>query len=156
MKRFPEFLLLPGADRWLLIKTALLVEAISLGIRLVPLRILWRLLTRVANSPVGPWHAAHHSADRVTWAVELASRNTLGAKSCLTQAMAAQVLLARRGYPALLHIGVARGEHGRFQAHAWVESKGKVVLGGPDIESFTPLAVLEVGGSNAFPEQNFD
>jgi hypothetical protein len=53
------------------------------------------------------------------------------------------MLLARRGYPALLHIGVAKGKEGQFQAHAWVESEGKVVIGGAGLGCFTTLAVLE-------------
>jgi hypothetical protein len=71
----------------------------------------------------------------------MASRHTLGLKTCLAQSLAAQVLLTRRGYPTLLHIGVVRGEGGQFQAHAWVESEGKIVIGGSDLEHYTPLAV---------------
>jgi hypothetical protein len=73
-----------------------------------------------------------------------------GAKTCLNQALAAQMLLAQRGYPALLHIGVAKGKEGQFQAHAWVESEGKVVIGGSGPECFTPLAVLEETGLKDF------
>jgi transglutaminase superfamily protein len=147
-------LLPPSADWWLLIKAALLLEAIKLSLLLLPFRTSMRLLTRVAGWPVGPWHAGYHPADRVPWAVELASRCTPGAKSCLTHALAAQVMLGRRGYPTLLHIGVANGEQRRFQAHAWLESKGKVIIGGSEQEPFAPLAILQAGelkdlGSNS-------
>ena len=73
-----------------------------------------------------------------------------GAKTRLNQALVTQMLLARRGYPALLHIGVAKGKEGQFQAHAWVESEGKVVIGGSGLECFTPLAVLEEKGLKDF------
>jgi Transglutaminase-like superfamily len=73
-----------------------------------------------------------------------------GAKTRLNQALATQMLLARRGYPALLHIGVAKGKEGQFQAHAWVESEGKVVIGGAGLGCFTPLAVLEEKGLKDF------
>ncbi len=138
-----RFLLLPAADRWLLIKAALLLEAIKLGLRLLPFRTVRRLLARAAGGPARrPRCANHASADGVAWAVDVASRHVPGAKSCLTQALAAQVLLTRRGYPALVHIGVTRGEQGRFQAHAWVESEDKVVIGESELERFTPLTVL--------------
>jgi hypothetical protein len=88
-------------------------------------------------------HADHPSADRIAWAVETASRHTPGLKTCLTQALAAHVLLARRGYPALLRLGVAKGEREQFQAHAWVESEGKIMIGGSELERYTPLAVLK-------------
>jgi hypothetical protein len=147
MEPLRKFLLVPCADGWLLIKAALLMEAIKLSMLLLPFRTLMRFLARVADWPMGPWHVGYHSGDRVAWAVEMASWRMPGAKSCLTQALAAQVLLGRRGYPTLLHIGVARGEQGRFQAHAWVESEGKVVTGGTGLENFIPLAVFKGEGS---------
>src|SRR5438309_451978 len=67
--------------------------------------------------------------DRVVWAVVVASRY-VPMSTCLTQALAAQVLLARRGYSAHLHIGVAKeGAEAKLKAHAWVESDGKVLIG---------------------------
>jgi hypothetical protein len=142
-----KFLRLPAADRWLLIKAALLLEAIAVGKRLLPFRILRRLLARAADTPTGPGHTDRLSPDKFAWAVEAANRHTPGTKACLTQALAVQVLLARAGHPALLHLGVARGERGQFRAHAWVESEGKVIIGGPGLEDFTPLTILEGGGS---------
>jgi hypothetical protein len=53
------------------------------------------------------------------------------------------VLLARHGHPALVRIGVVRGEGGGVQAHAWVESEGAVVIGGAELDRYTPLAGLE-------------
>jgi hypothetical protein len=141
-----RFLALSAADKWLLVKAALLLEAIKVGMRLLPFRTLRRLSTLAAGAPArGLRHAdrASSSAERVAWAVQAASRSTPGVKSCLTQALVAQMLLSRRGHAALLHIGVAKGERGRFQAHAWVESEGKVMIGGSGVERFTPLAVLE-------------
>lgn len=147
MEHLRRFLRLPAAERRLLIKAALLLESIKLGMRLLPFRTLRRLLDRAAARPLGPQRASHSSVERVVWSVEAASRHTPGVKTCLTQALAAQVLLARRSCPALLHIGVAKGEEqGEFQAHAWVESEGKVVIGGPALERYVPLAVLEVDG----------
>lgn len=48
--------------------------------------------------------------------------------SCLTQALAARTLLRRYGQAADLKIGVAR-ENGKFEAHAWLEIDGQIVLG---------------------------
>jgi Transglutaminase-like superfamily len=140
-----KFLLLAAADRRLLVEAALLLETIKLGMRLLPFRTLRGLSARAAGAPArGLRHAGPAcSAERVGWAVEAASRHGPGAaKSCLVQALAAQVLLARHGHPALLRIGVARREGGRFQAHAWVESGSEVVVGGSGHERFTPLTVL--------------
>jgi hypothetical protein len=144
MEPLRKFLLLPAADTWLLIKTALLLVAIKLAMRLLPFRTLRRLAIIATSAPMRRLRNTDHaSADRAIWAVEATSRHIPGVKSCLIQALATQVLLARRGYPALLHIGVTRGEHGQFRAHAWVESEGKVVIGKSGLERFTPLAVLK-------------
>jgi hypothetical protein len=62
------------------------------------------------------------------------------AATCLAQALAAQVLLGRDGYESTLRIGVARGERRNFQAHAWLECQGMVVVGAVDtLPHFTPL-----------------
>lgn len=142
MERLSKFSRLPTTEQRLLIKAALLVEAIKLGMRLLPFRTLRRLLARAADAPLGVGQAKHGtSAERVAWAVGVASRHTPGIKTCLAQALAAQVLLARRGHPALVRIGVVRGDRERFEAHAWVESEGRVLLGGSGLERFTPLTV---------------
>lgn len=111
-----------------MLKAALLLAAAWAGLRLLPFQTLRRLLA---------------------WAAEILPANlgsdqpsTPWAKTCLTQALAAQVLLERRGYPAQLHIGAVRGEQGQFQAHAWVESGGRIVIGGQERARYTPLFAL--------------
>jgi hypothetical protein len=147
MAHLRRFLRLSTTELWLLVKATLLLEVIKLGMQLLPFRALRRLLDRVAGTPAGWRHTNYTSVDpsvdKIAWIVEMASRRTPGAKSCLTQALAAQVMLTRRGYPSRLHLGVAKGERGQFKAHAWVESEGKVVMGGSELGGFTPLTVLE-------------
>ena len=151
MNLLRKFLLLPATDKWLLIKAATLLEAIKLSMRLLPFQTLLRLTARASGMSVRrSLHADRASTDKVAWAVEVASRHTLGHKTCLNQALATQVLLARRGYPARLHVGAAKGTKGRFQAHAWVESEGKIIIGGSGLESFVPLAILEERGLKRF------
>jgi len=135
-----------STELWLLFKATVLLETIKLGMQLLPFRALRRLLDRVAGTPAGWRHTNYTSVDKIAWVIETASRRTPGAKSCLNQALAAQVLLTRGGYPSQLHIGVAKGERGQFKAHAWVESEGKVVIGGSELGGFTPLTVLEREG----------
>lgn len=144
MARLHEFLRLTITERCLLIKAALLLEAIKLGMRLFSFRTLRRLLVRASKAPKGLPASRGPSADSVGWAVEVASRNTFGVKTCLAQALATQLLLARRGHSSLLHIGVLKGEREQFQAHAWVESGSSIVIGGrSQLERYTPLVVLE-------------
>jgi hypothetical protein len=48
--------------------------------------------------------------------------------TCLTQALAARALLYRTGCKAVIRYGVTQID-GSFEAHAWVEADGRIVLG---------------------------
>ena len=50
---------------------------------------------------------------------------------CLAQALATNIMLARRGYESEVHIGVPEEPSDEFVAHAWVTSQDRVVIGGP-------------------------
>jgi transglutaminase superfamily protein len=60
--------------------------------------------------------------------------------NCLVRALAAGIVLKRYGYPSELKIGVTRPVSGRFEAHAWLESGGNVVIGGAQLDQYVPLA----------------
>jgi len=145
MKRLRKFLDLPPTERRLLVRATLLLGAIRLGLGLLPFQTFRRLLTHVTYAPIGLLNAERPSADRVAWAVTVAGRYMLGARACLTKALAVQVLLARHGQQAHLRLGVVRGEEGCLEAHAWVESDGRVVIGGSEseLERYTPLTALD-------------
>ena len=139
MNPLRKFFRLRRSEQWLLLKAALLLGAIRIGLRLFPFQRLKQLLDSASKS-----HAANQfSADRIAWAVTAASRYVLGDKPCLTQALAAQLLLKQQGYPACLRIGVAREDGGKLQAHAWVESEDRVVVGGGELSRYTPLPAFD-------------
>jgi hypothetical protein len=142
MKRLHSFIRLPATQRSLLIRAALMLWATRLGLWLLPFQTLRRLLARFALGPTRVSDTDGCSTARVVWAVEAAARHMPLANTCLTQALAAQVLLARRGYPAFLRIGVVKGDKDNLQAHAWVESGGEVVIGGYELERYAHLATL--------------
>jgi hypothetical protein len=77
------------------------------------------------------------------WAVRLASRYVPRA-TCLVQALATQSLLGRNGHAGEVHIGVALDPKLGFRAHAWVESRGEVLIGGSEeLDGYSPLLVLD-------------
>lgn len=75
---------------------------------------------------------------RVPQAVRLAACIVPGA-SCLTQALAAQIMFARRNIPSTLVVGVEDSRS--FAAHAWLELQGIPVLGG-DRESLGGYGII--------------
>ena len=116
-------------------------------------------------SDVEPTRASIHEVWDCSHAVRRAACLVPGA-SCLTQAMVLQMMLARRGHFCAVCIGVerraapdnsgevaapkfrsnplARGSDvadGKFRAHAWVEWRGRVLIGG-DVRGWKPLTVF--------------
>ncbi len=62
--------------------------------------------------------------------------------TCLTQALAAQALLARRGESAQVCFGVEKNVS-PFRAHAWLESaEGQMLIGHVDLSQFARLATV--------------
>jgi hypothetical protein len=143
MKLLRKYLRLRAMDRRLLVKSALLLGAVRLGLWLLPFQTLWRFLTKMSCATT-TWHDTDQtSIERVVWAVAVASRY-IPAATCLTQALTTRVLLGRQGHLANLRIGVARSETGQFEAHAWVECQGRIVIGGTNASfRYTPLPPLE-------------
>jgi hypothetical protein len=146
MRRLHRFLRLSGVKQRLLLKATLLLGMIKLGLWLLPFETFRRLLIGFSETPVRLRDTDRSSLGEVTWAVETAGRCLPRASTCLTLALTEQVLLLRRGHEAVIHIGIAKEDGERFQAHAWVESEGKIVIGGHEIERYTPLASLEGKG----------
>jgi len=146
MRQIYKFLRLPSTDRCLLVKSAFLVVAIRLGLWLLPFQTLWRLLARMSQATIEAQEADQAYLDRVVWAVTVASRYMPGAITCLTRALASVVLLGQCGHRVCLRIGVAKGEGGQLEAHAWVECEERIVVGGSkQLSRYTPLPALQVG-----------
>lgn len=145
MTRLRRFLRLPRADRGLLLEALLLVSLIRLVLWVVPFRALRRSLYRLTDVPAAAGGVTGRGLppDRIGWAVAAASRYVPRA-TCLVQALAGRVLLERQGHPASLRIGVARDdERGNFEAHAWLECQGRVVIGGRQSERYRPLVAAD-------------
>lgn len=80
---------------------------------------------------------------RITWSVCTVSRY-VPATTCLTQAFSALTLLSAFGQLASLRIGVAKSSEGKLEAHAWVESGGKIVIGNlPDLSRYRVLSPID-------------
>ncbi|MEG4292377.1 lasso peptide biosynthesis B2 protein [Microcoleus sp. C2C3] len=149
MKRLRKFLSLTPSDRVLLINALLLLGAIRLGLKLLPFETLRRFLARIAQPIRTLQEAEKASVDKVAWAVMVASHYIPGAR-CLAQALATQVLLERRGYPTQLRIGFTRDKGGQMSAHAWVESEGRVAIGGTgNMARYIPVPIQEIEGNES-------
>jgi hypothetical protein len=143
MKRLSKFVALPAADRWLLAQAGLLVVSIRIGLWVLPFRWLKEFIGSMGQGAAEPQGLNRDFPFKVAWTVQVSSQLVPRA-SCLTQALATQLMLARRGYQSNLRIGVMRDEGGKFEAHAWVESQGVVIIGGrQDLTRYVPLPSLK-------------
>ena len=140
MKALHRFWALSGSDKMFLAGCVTTVAMVRLCLTLFSFNRMraWLPAMRAEEVP------APTELKRVAWGIRNAARLVPGA-SCLTQALSGQIVLARRGKTSQVRIGVARDEQGRFIAHAWLVSEGRVVLGGAEanIKRFTPLTDLD-------------
>jgi hypothetical protein len=141
MRRLRAFVLLPSTERNLLISATLWLGAVRLGLWLLPFRTLRRLLKH-SRRPSRRWSKIGHvSPEQIAWAVTLAAHYI--PNTCLSRALATQALLERAGFSTYLRIGLAKKSSGQLEAHAWVESQGKIVIGAlGDLSRYVPLPPL--------------
>jgi Transglutaminase-like superfamily len=143
MKHLHKLFSLQASDRHLLIKTFILLGAIRLGLWLLKFRTLLKLLAEISSQNEELQVAKQVSAGKIVWAVNAVSRYMPGVK-CLARALTAEIMMKSYGYSPQLRIGVAKGEKGNLQAHAWIEYQGKVAIGNlPDLSRYIPLPSLQ-------------
>ena len=139
MSRIRRFLRLSCEERWLILKATWLLATIRFGVWLLPFPVARRLLkeasrysSRLAANPM--------PVKQYAWAVAAVSRLVPGGDHCLSQALAVQTFLARRGYDCKICFGVQRLPGVPFTAHAWVEHDGVVLIGGDYLSRFVRLS----------------
>lgn len=128
MFRLLKFVRLPAAEKILFIETLLLVPTVRIAIWVVPYRILQKGFVRTLSPKTDAGGADWRQIEKITNFVRLTSRFVPFA-SCLTQALAALYLLRVKGQDAELKIGVKKDENARFEAHAWLEKDGRIIIG---------------------------
>jgi hypothetical protein len=126
-------------DSLLLVEAVALLALARLIVIIVPFRFVARLLARMPQSG----RSDEMLIRRIAWAVRLGARNVPWRAVCLPQAMAAMVMLARRGCASSLHVGAGRVPDGGLIAHAWLMSDCTIVIGEAGIDQVAPL--LRVG-----------
>jgi hypothetical protein len=145
MNRFREFLRrLRSAEQVLLVRPAKLLSAIRIDLWLLPFKVLQRVISKLIKRAAVSSLKRKVSVERV-WRCRPQPAMCRTA-TCLTRALAAQVLLALDGTQASVQISVTKGNDGVFDARAWLEAEGKILLGGSDSnQRYARLLVLGRG-----------
>lgn len=111
-------------ERSLLVEALWLVVAVRVAVRTLPFTTVRRHFAR----RVPPGRAGGPTPEQIARAVKTVGRRIPGT-TCLAEAVAGHTMLQRHGHPAVLRIGVRRGDSARLDAHAWVECAGTVAIG---------------------------
>lgn len=136
MSRVGRFIRLSREDQRLFAQALVVVAGIRSSLMFRSVNATLRLSDALGRSPAGV-RSRLMEVEPAIVAVRRASKLVPGA-TCLTQAIAARTLLARRGHSSTLRLGVAK-EDGDLKAHAWLESDGRVVIGEFEDLQYTPL-----------------
>jgi len=146
MPALRRFFALKAADRALVLEAAVIAAFVRISVRAVPFARLhgWleRWSCRWTTKPCAQPPASISLARRVAAAVSAAVRHLPGRSTCLVEALVVEAMLRRRGARPELRFGVRRpqGAERPFEAHAWVETNGRIVIG--DLDGLDHYAVL--------------
>ncbi len=119
-----RFLALSSDERRLFVHAVILLPLVRMSLALFGYRrtaMCLAAFVRALPSRLAPAVPASH-ASNVEFAVAAAARRGFVRASCLPRGLVVWTLLCRDGIDATLKFGVRR-RRGRFEAHAWVETR---------------------------------
>lgn len=146
-RRLRRFFQIDGRRRALLIEAVLWLAAARVALTAIPFPMLARRLGHFVPPSDPRVNGANHRSAReaalaaeIGWAVTRAARYVPFNAVCLPQAMAARVMLRRRGIASVMHFGAAKGRERPLDTHAWLDAAGVEVTGYPVAAQFAEIA----------------
>ena len=147
-RRIRSFVQLDAARRTLLVEAAAWLLCARLALAFVPFPRLARRLgtfvsptdSRVLHGPSPVPDEHRRIAGQIGWAVTRAARYVPFRAVCLPQAIAARIMLGRRGVGSVLYFGAAKGTQDPFDAHAWLHAADVKVTGYPAAKTAVEIA----------------
>lgn len=131
---------LTAAD-WRLLAGACAVQTLTaLALRAVSLTAVRAAMARLA--PIIKVLLPGTDA-RVVWAVVATGRRMRGISTCLVRALVVEGCLSSPERPLRVTIGVKRVMSGSLHSHAWVDDRGRILIGGPVDVDLLPIVVWE-------------
>jgi len=133
--------------RALIAEAVVWLLALRLALLLVPFPRLARGLgvfvppedPRVAAAGAATTPAAARLAREIGWAVTRGAVHAPFKTVCLPQAMAARIMLKRRGLASVMRFGAARAPDAPLATHAWLDAAGVKVTGYPAARGFAEI-----------------
>lgn len=141
MSRLCKFAKLPRREQQFFLQSLYLLFIYRIYLNFISLHNLLKIVARKADSLLVT-HPSKIEPKKMTRLISVAS-SLIPCSTCLSQALAGQILFAMNGHKTTLHIGVSKKPETGFEAHAWLCQNGEVVLGWlPDIRRYQELPVV--------------
>ncbi len=83
---------------------------------------------------------------QIGWAVRAVAQRTPWKSNCLVHALAAKIMLRRRGIASTVYLGVAKDRGKDLNAHAWLRSGDVILTGKRSSGEFNVLSVFTEKG----------
>lgn len=148
MQAFNTFLRLNFYQRFLLVEAVMLTGLARMGVLTLSFRWIARVFGRQAGLAGQEAAAANQELQKsVRWAISATSSRVPWNANCLAQAIAATIMLRRRGHEGTVYFGVLKNEAGRCEAHAWLRSGDVIVTGAEGRSGFTVISTFQFSAS---------
>jgi hypothetical protein len=137
-----KFWRLSWRDRLLLSEAALWLGIAGLAIAVLPFRSVGLLAARPIRRQELARQARLNNVQRIRWAVTRVAARVPWRAMCFEQGLAAQLMLRRRGVPAVLYYGAKQDDQSGLNAHVWVCDGDVDIIGGESAHHFAILAAF--------------
>jgi hypothetical protein len=136
-----KFWYLSWQDRLLLLEAILWLVITGIVIAVLPFRHVGLLAARKIRRRKLPLQVRAEKVRRIRWAIVTTAARLPWRALCFHQGLAAQLMLRRRGIPAVLYYGAAQDRNG-LHAHVWVRDGDVDVIGGEIADRFAVLTTF--------------
>ena len=133
-----RFLRRPRWQKFLLVESYLYLFIARVAVRLLPFKVVAGWIGRQGESTED--EVTCGTPALIKWSISTARRYAFWNTLCLTQALAAKLMLNSRGLKSTLYLGTTRPRDGKLVAHAWVRCGSLIVTGERGHEDYTVVA----------------
>tara|TARA_R110002124_G_scaffold85967_8_gene222601 strand:- start:82 stop:531 length:450 start_codon:yes stop_codon:yes gene_type:complete len=110
-----------------LIRSAMVLTLVKLGLVMLPFNTFRNWFRKIAYAS-SPRTLSKKRVDEIVWSINVMANLLPISLLCLPRALAAKYLL--RGQSNMkLEIGVELNPREQFEAHAWIEQDGEIIIG---------------------------
>jgi len=144
MDRVLRFWALTRREKLLLCEAVILLLLSGLCVKIIPFKGIYSFLQRrYGDVKIDHYKVSNCAGDAIERAVSRAAKGLPWKNLCLTQAIAAFIMLRRRGIPAVMLTGVKVLKNSSLSAHAWVNTNEEASKKNSTNSDFT--VVLKIG-----------